>query len=143
MCMTQSQETADNTYSLQENNQKQTETVQLVQQTADKSPSSLQQTVPNKTIKYKKFKALVKNGGYTSARVTAQALGVDHRTILSWLKNREVQEALTADLNSYVAAIKESKDWKAKAYLLDKATQHDKEDTSGDLKQLIVINLNK
>jgi hypothetical protein len=88
-----------------------------------------------------KFKRLIRRGGFVSARLTAKTLGVDKRTIEQWLQLPVIQSALASDINYFTKNIKKSKDWKASAYLLEKAMdiQEDK-DSNTDLKQLIVIN---
>ena len=88
-----------------------------------------------------KFKRLIKKGGFVSARLTAQTLGVDKRTIEAWLHLPAVQECLVSDINQFTKNIRKSKDWKAHAYLLEK-TMDIAEDNKAptDLKQLIVIN---
>jgi len=88
-----------------------------------------------------KFKRLIKKGGFTTARLTAQTLGVDKRTIEKWLRLPVIQKALISDINNFTKNIRKSKDWKAHAYLLEQATAlNDKETTTNDLKQVIVIN---
>lgn len=94
--------------------------------------------------KYIKFKRTVEKNGYTSARLMAQSIGVHKDTISKWLRTPAIQLAMAQTINSYVSDIQSSKDWKAKAYLLDKIVPSDKEiDGHIDLKQLIVINTTK
>jgi hypothetical protein len=84
---------------------------------------------------------MILKGGFVSARLTAQTLGVDKRTIEGWLQLPVIQRALASDINNFTKNIKKSKDWKAQAYLLEKAMAiQDEKDSTTDLKQLIVIN---
>ncbi|OGK19008.1 hypothetical protein A3D80_03520 [Candidatus Roizmanbacteria bacterium RIFCSPHIGHO2_02_FULL_40_13b] len=90
---------------------------------------------------YKAFTSLVKDGKFTTAMISARILGVSRATIAEWLKTPRIQQAMDEEVDNYISKIKEVKDWKASAYLLDKL-DNDKGKESGitDLSQLIVIN---
>lgn len=96
-----------------------------------------------KKREYKAFMKLIKQGKYTSAKITSKILGVDKTTILEWLHTPMVVEAMNTEIDSYVSRINVSKDWKAQAYLLDKVIDSDKQGTehTTTLNNLIQINI--
>lgn len=92
---------------------------------------------------YKAFIRIVKEGKFTSAVVSARVLGVSRQTIADWLQTPKVINAMDEEVESYISKIKQAKDWKASAYLLDKLDyDKGKESNITDLSQLIVINTN-
>ena len=144
---------------LQENKKKDTETLQKM----DETPRNQSNTIQNiqessssivdndlqskelqrivKKKQYRQFVAMVRQGKFTSAMVTAKILGVSRPTIAEWLQTKKVQKAMQYDVNNYISKIQSSKDWKAQAYLLDKLEgTKEEEETKQELKQLIVIN---
>ena len=94
-----------------------------------------------KKAQFRSFMKLIKDKKYTSAILTSRILGVDKNTITSWLEHKQVRELMAQTYNSYIDDIAVSKDWKAKAYLLDKLEGQDKtEQQSVNLTNLIQIN---
>jgi len=90
---------------------------------------------------YRAFIRLVKQGKYTSATIAARLTGVSRQTIARWLESKKVQEAMQSEVNQYVSDIKASKQWQAKAYLLDKLEDKDNiKDSTVNLTNLIQIN---
>ena len=90
---------------------------------------------------YKLFLKLIKSNKFTTAMVTAKILGVTRQTIQEWLKTPLALRSMNETINNYISDISVSKDWKAKAYLLDKIEdKQDKQEQQIDLNQLIVIN---
>lgn len=119
----------------EENTQSQTNPI-MTQNTPDKELFIRKKRV------YNSFIRLIKKGKFTSALLTAKALNIDKHTIYKWLNTKRVQDALNKEVENYVDNISSSKDWKAQAYLLDKATQQDKEDTKQvDITNLIQVNV--
>lgn len=95
-----------------------------------------------KKAQYRAFMKLIKARKYTSAILSSRVLGVDRSTIQSWLQTRKVQELLANTYDSYINDIEKAKDWKAKAYLLDKLEDKDNtKDTPIQLNNLIQINI--
>jgi len=124
-----------------ENKSKTTEIVQELKQNPTELVSNNSPKFIKKKWKFIKFKRLVARGGYTSAKLIAQSLGVSRETIFSWMNTKAIQDAAASDINDYVKNIKKAKDWKSKAYLLDKVLESgDKQGQKSDLNQLIVIN---
>jgi hypothetical protein len=92
-----------------------------------------------KKRQYRMFIKLVREGKYTSARLVSKALGVDNNTVLSWLNTKRVQACMDKEISNYVSRIAGSKDWKAQAYLLDKAIGQDKEEKIIDIQNIVLI----
>ena len=86
-------------------------------------------TTPYKNRQYKKFIKLIKENKFTNAVITAKILGVNRITIMRWLQTPMIQNALSNELDDRINAIKDSPDWKAHAYLIDKISD-DKSDTT-------------
>jgi len=90
---------------------------------------------------YKVFIKLVREGKFTTATIAARLTGVSRQTIARWLESKKVQEAIQSEVNQYVSDIKASKQWQAKAYLLDKLEDKDNiKDSTVNLTNLIQIN---
>lgn len=95
-----------------------------------------------KKREFKAFKKLIREGKYTSAIISSKLLGVDKGTILKWIHMPSVLALQQTEINNYVSDIAHSKDWKAKAYLLDKLEDKDNtKDTPITLNNLIQINV--
>jgi len=94
-----------------------------------------------KKNEYKHFLKLIKQGKTITAGILAQTLGVSRQTIIEWYKTPKAIQSLAQDIDNNIEVIKESKDWRARAYLIDKVSVPlDNNETKSDLKQLIVIN---
>jgi hypothetical protein len=94
-----------------------------------------------KKKEYRTFIRLIKANKFTTAILTAKTLGVERNTINQWLSTKPCVLAMNETISKYISDIEVSKDWKAKAYLIDKIIPDDKkEENTVDLKQLIVIN---
>jgi hypothetical protein len=99
------------------------------------------EVIIRKKRQYNAFIKLIKQGKYTTGVLTARILGVDNHTISKWLNTSKVKLLMNNTYNKYINDIEQSKDWKAKAYLIDKLEGIDKEKLHNtDMKQLIVIN---
>jgi len=108
--------------------------------TTNKLDNNLPQRI-NKTKEYKTFIKLIKKDKFTTAMYTAKLLGVTRQTIATWLRTPSVIKAMNSTIEEYIEDIEQSKDWKAKAYLMDKLEGNKEEQESKqELKQLIVIN---
>ena len=108
--------------------------------TTNKLDNNLPQRI-NKTKEYKTFIKLIKKDKFTTAMYTAKLLGVTRQTIATWLRTPSVIKAMNSTIEEYIEDIEQSKDWKAKAYLMDKLEGNKEEqDSKQELKQLIVIN---
>ena len=108
--------------------------------TTNKLDNNLPQRI-NKTKEYKTFIKLIKKDKFTTAMYTAKLLGVTRQTIATWLRTPSVIKAMNSTIEEYIEDIEQSKDWKAKAYLMDKLEGNKEEQNSKqELKQLIVIN---
>lgn len=92
-----------------------------------------------KKREFKAFKKLIREGKYTSAIISSKLLGVDKGTILKWMHMPSVLQLQQSEVNQYVSDIAHSKDWKAKAYLLDKLEDKDKEKAHIDIQNLILV----
>ena len=88
---------------------------------------------------YNAFKRLVKKGKFTSARATAQALGVSHQTIIAWSNQKAILDIMATEVDTFVDKIASSQDWKAQQYLLERISPTIKEETSTNV--AIQINL--
>ena len=73
-----------------------------------------------KKHQFREFIGLIKSGKFTTALATARIIGVDRRTITSWLRSNRAKLALGEEVDSLVQKIKGADDWRSKAYLLDK-----------------------
>lgn len=92
-----------------------------------------------KTRQYGLLKKMIKEGKFTSVRMTARAIGVRPETIQSWLSSPSIMKLVAEEMNSYVSDIKQSKDWKAKAYLIDRLIEHNKKDEESSNLQIVVV----
>ena len=71
---------------------------------------------------YKDFLKLLKQNKGITAIVTAEILGVHRDTIRRWLDTPQARRIISDNISARVNVIESSKDWKAHAYLIDKAT---------------------
>lgn len=137
--------------------QKVEEPIEILQETSKNSKittpkensnsNTIQQSNNSKMIykkkQYRQFLKLIKDNKFTTAMLTSKILGVDRSTVTSWLQTPKAIKELNNTIDSYVSDIAKAKDWKAKAYLIDKVEgTKEKEEARVDLKQLIVINTN-
>lgn len=94
-----------------------------------------------KKAQYRSFMKLIKEKKYTTAVMTSKILGVERNTLTSWLQTKKVRELMQSTYNGYIDDISTSKDWKAKAYLLDKLEDKDAiKDTAVNINNLIQVN---
>lgn len=110
----------------------------------DQTPEEERGIQLQRIVKKRQYKAcmkLIRDGKYTSARVVARLLGVDDKTVNSWLKTKKAIEIMNNTVDIYVSKIEQSKDWKAQAYLLDRLQGNKDTEMQGQtLQQMIVIN---
>jgi hypothetical protein len=96
-----------------------------------------------KKKEYKTFIKLVRQGKYVSARVTAQALGVDPATIVAWNRTPLVQKALSEAIDYHISTMQQvgNKDWKMHDKIIDRLVGTvEGNEAKQQLNQLIVIN---
>jgi len=94
-----------------------------------------------KKRQYKAFIKLIKAGKYTSAVISSRILGVDKNTIREWSNTKLALQAMNDETTSFISDISKSKQWQAKAYLLDKLEDKDNiKDSTVNLTNLIQIN---
>ena len=90
---------------------------------------------------YRAFIKLIKAKKYTSAILSSRILGVNKNTITLWLNTPLVRKALEEKYSQYISDIEASKDWKSKAYLIDKLEDKDAiKDNTINLTNLIQVN---
>ncbi len=86
---------------------------------------------------------LIRANKFITGLYTSKLIGVSRQTVSSWLELPKVKKEMDKAVDKYISKIEESKDWKASAYLLDKASEStisEKETNSVDLSGLIIVN---
>lgn len=73
-----------------------------------------------KKRQYLAFKRLVAKGGYTSARIVANALGVDDDTIYKWLETKAIKDAMFSSTDVLVNELQSMKNPQGHMYLLNR-----------------------
>lgn len=74
----------------------------------------------NKKAEFRALKKLIKSGNFTTAIVTARALGIDSKTMSDWLRRKDVQQIAQATIEKQVKKIEDSKKWESGAWILDR-----------------------
>jgi len=122
-----------------------TQNLEKPNEIVNNNQEELNPIVPTKVIRLKKqyrdFMKLIKANKFVTAIQSARIIGVDQRTISNWLETPKALKLMNDTSDKYIKDIEQAKDWKAKAYLLDKieGTTKDKEATV-NLTNLIQVN---
>jgi DNA-binding transcriptional regulator YiaG len=71
---------------------------------------------------YKQFLKLIKRKKGLTAIAYAEILGITRQTISKWLDTPQARNTISDNIEYHYNVISDNKDWKAHAYMIDRAT---------------------